>query len=263
MDNFEKLQFCKFRSGEFEKIDQQLSSVFQIPQAEVEALYRKIGSDFNQDYWPPTNYVSREIFRSQDSQFRDEYERSPSVGIDLPSILEIDDGNENKPTVVLLGQDPKRGYSHPEISIGTPYGLHLKKSRKEHSTIKFYCQMIQVLMRMGYRVYLTDIFKIWVCNPEHCYKGTKLPKLDKQRFLKTLELEIAAVQPTAVITWGSPAKKSAQKMNIDRHLSFPHPSGAANGVWKKLMGVSPTYSNKLAYWDLNVKHYLKSQSALA
>lgn len=47
------------------------------------------------------------------------------------------------------------------------------------------------------------------------------------------------------------------KLDIDfLHLSFPHPSGAANGAWKQLINQSPTNENKLAYWKKVMSHLL-------
>lgn len=251
-----RLQFCKFRSFELEENDRLISSIFQTSTAAWGELYQKLDAEFEKDDWLAPRYLPRSSFQSEDSQFQSIYERSPSVGVDLPSLLELDNGNENKPTVVLLGQDPKRGYDSEKVSIGTPYGLHSKKCREELSGIRFYFDMIQVLTNMGYRVYLTDVFKIWICNPERRYKGIQLPKVDKQQHLKILESEILAMKPAATITWGSPANIVVEKMSVGSYLNFPHPSGAANGAWKKLIGKSPTRENKLAYWKLKLEQTL-------
>jgi len=41
-----------------------------------------------------------------------------------------------------------------------------------------------------------------------------------------------------------------------KHLNFIHPSGAAGGAWKKLIGESPTDANKLAYWRKKIAQEL-------
>lgn len=111
-------------------------------------------------------------------------------------------------------------------------------------------------MNLGYRVYLTDVFKVWVCNPNKRYSGIKLPKADKKRFLDILEEEIANVIPETVITWGKPSEAIVRKMNIGPTLSVPHPSGAANGTWKTLLSQSPTRANKLKYYERTVRQHL-------
>ena len=235
---------------------QLLCSVFQTTPEKLKALYQKLDDSFEEDGWP-LQFAPREFFQSKNSSFQKNiYEKSPSIAIDLPSFLEWDDGNKQKPTIVLLGQDSKGNQDHEDISIGTPYGLHHKGSREKLTNTKLYFDMVRVLLDLGYRVYLTDIFKVWVCNPEKRYAGSHLPKEDKTSFLEILEREIAAVNPVKVITWGNNSWNAIRNTNISQTLSFPHPSGAANGAWKKLLGQSPTNENKLRYFKKGVQQSL-------
>ncbi|WP_414514596.1 hypothetical protein [Nostoc sp. PCC 9305] len=41
-----------------------------------------------------------------------------------------------------------------------------------------------------------------------------------------------------------------------KHHEFPHPSGAANGAWRKLIGKSPTRENRINYWQQEVFAHL-------
>ena len=257
------IQFSEFRSNEFEQLCQLLSSIFQTSCGELAEMYQNIGSTFEEDGWPP-HFTHRDFLQSQDSHFQRVCQNSPSIAVDLPSILELRGGDQDKPTIVVLGQDPKSGQSHKQISVGTPYGLHHKGSRECLKPTMLYFKMLQVLMRAGYRVYLTDLFKTWVCDPQRPYYGISLPKVDRSRFLSILEAELMFTKPVAVVSWGKPSEKVAReivkKLGIGLHLNFPHPSGAANGAWKKLMGKPPSHTNKLAYWELSVKQALYNRS---
>ncbi|PMB15508.1 hypothetical protein CEN48_06155 [Fischerella thermalis CCMEE 5282] len=55
----------------------------------------------------PPHFVRRDFFKSQHQNFQKIYETSPSIAIDLPSLFELDNGINDKPTIVILGQDPK------------------------------------------------------------------------------------------------------------------------------------------------------------
>jgi len=256
MENSIRLQFSKFLPCEFECLCRLLSSVFHTSPGELAGLYQQLDSTFDEDGWP-SHHVARSFFKSQDHQFQEIYEQSPSIAVDLPALLETDDGRQNKPTVVVLGQDSKGNQSHQNISIGTPYGLHHKGSREQLKRTKLYFEMVQALMSLGYRVYLTDVYKVWVCNPERLYRGIRLPKADRDGFLAILKSELSVMEPVAVVSWGNPSAAIVGKLDVAYpHLRFPHPSGAANGAWKKLMGESPNYANKLAYWKSSVNQAL-------
>ena len=110
----------------------------------------------------------------------------------------------------------------------------------------------------GHRVYLTDIFKIWVSQPS---KDQYIPlsKQDHNRFIQVLRAELEVFTPLAIITWGVKARDMVRNLNLGvRHLAFPHPSGSANGEWRKLIGKSPTRENKIEFWRLKVSGYLAS-----
>jgi uracil-DNA glycosylase len=169
--------------------------------------------------------------------------------VDLPSLLELDNGDGNKLAIALIGQDPKTHDEHEQLHVGTPYGLHHKDSRETLPGTKLYFDMVHILLELGYRVYLTDVFKIWVCNPKKRYDGLKLPYCDQKRFLEIIKPELDVVKPVAVITWGKVAGDAVGELKLGiKHLKFPHPSSAAGGAWKSLMKKTPTRANKLAYW---------------
>jgi hypothetical protein len=58
------------------------------------------------------------------------------------------------------------------------------------------------------------------------------------------------MNPVALVMWGKESAYGVAEIDLGiQHLNFPHPSGAANGAWKRLMNQSPTDENKLAYWN--------------
>ena len=252
----ENLTFSKFKTQEFDSISGLLCDIFDTTRSELELLYKEVINDFGKDGWPP-HFVRRDFFRSQHQDFQKIYEISPSIAIDLPSLFELDNGINDKPTIVILGQDSKSDQDSEQISLGTPYGLHHKGSREILGRTKLYFEMIFALMTLGYRVYLTDVYKVWVCDPNRPYYGVKLPRADQNKFISTLKLEILAVNPVALVTWGKESANSVKELDLNiQHLNFPHPSGAANGTWKKLINQSPTHENKLAYWSSEISKVL-------
>lgn len=252
-----KLLFSKFSSQEFTGIAMALSKVFATSEAELANLYLRMSDDFDIEEWPPANFVDRNLFQSYDHGFQQLYEKSPVVAVDLPSLLEIDDERRSKPTVFLIGQDPKSDLDTERVRIGTPYALHLKNCREKLTQTKLYFDMIYVLLESGYRVYLTDIFKIWICNPDRPYYGINLPEVDIPRFESVLRSEIQIMKPVALITWGKKAESSVVKIKTNvPHHKFLHPGGAANGAWNKLLGHSPSNVNKFKYWQPEILKHL-------
>ncbi|MEO1295950.1 MAG: hypothetical protein AAFW75_09125 [Cyanobacteria bacterium J06636_16] len=254
-----KLTFLKFTDKEFDAITEQLCNVFVTTRSELSLLYQEIADDFDKDGWPP-HFVSRSFFKSEDIAFQKVFTESPVIAVDLPSLFELNNQVTNKPTVIILGQDAKSAQDAGNIRLGTPYGLHHKGSREILVRTKFYFEMITTFFDLGYRVYLTDIYKVWVCDPNRPYYGVKLPKVDQKKFTNVLKAELLIVNPVALVTWGKDAANGIAKIDHDiQHLKFPHPSGAANRTWKKLMNQSPSYENKLTYWNSVVRSSLPNR----
>ncbi|MEJ7848752.1 MAG: hypothetical protein WKF92_11760 [Pyrinomonadaceae bacterium] len=250
--------FSEFRANELESLSRELSRVFDIQQPHLQSIYDTMRAQFEVDDFTP-QYLPRSVFRSDDLAFQKSYNEALVIGIDIPGILEKNDGIWDKKTIVVLGQDPlRKSISRvEEIGIGTPYSLHQKRDRDQKSN-PIYFDFIKILLDEGYRVYLTDIFKIWVSEPskDQCIP---LSNQDHNRFIQVLKAELKVFAPLAVITWGLKASNIITTLDINmRHLEFPHPSRAANGKWKELMGTSPTRENKVAFWRQTVSDYLAS-----
>ncbi|NJN73459.1 MAG: hypothetical protein HC799_11955 [Limnothrix sp. RL_2_0] len=255
MTTQKRLLFSQFNPEEFEQICQLLCSIFNTTPVEIAALYQAMKRDFEKpDY--PKQFVNRDFFQPLDPKFLDIYQASPVVATDLPGTLEWDDGIINKPTVMIFGQDSKHGYSYPDLVVGIPYGLNHKDSRENLTRTTTYFKMIQEVMNLGYRVYLTDIWKMWVCDPASPYKSKMLSKVDLDRFLSILQQEVCIPQPKAVITWGKTAQRSIDQLQLPcKHLTIPHPSGMPNSAWRALIG-KQSFANKFAYWQQFLQEHL-------
>nr|WP_318780304.1 hypothetical protein [Atlanticothrix silvestris] len=145
--------------------------------------------------------------------------------------------------------------------IGTPYAMHLKDCREKLRNTRVYFDLIQVLLEGGYRVYLTDVFKIWVSKSSNGYRSIRLNQKDCDRFIKVLQGELNIFKPIAVISWGKVANQTVKNLDLKtNHFAFPHPSGAANGAWRKLLGKSPTRENKVNFWKQTIIGYLNDLS---
>jgi len=252
-----KYLFSRFQANEIESLHRELFKVLNISQDQLQALYKVMQQEFEVGGYPE-HTLPRNIFHSHDESFQKRYEEALVVGVDIPSLFERDDNISSKKTVIIFGQDPLRKSNKrvEEIGIATPYALHLKDCREKLRNTRLYFDLIKVLLDAGYRVYLTDISKVWV-SEANCDRGIPLSKQDHARFIQVLEAESKIFEPVAVITWGQVASKAIKSINLNvRHLEFPHPSGAANGTWRKLMGKPATRENRINYWRQEVFAYL-------
>lgn len=247
--------FSQFQGNEFEALHRELSKVFDIPQGQLQALYEVMQQKFKGESNPRhIPFLPRHIFHSYNESFQKRYEEAFVIGVDIPSILEKDNSVLNKKTIAIVGQDPLRKSDKrvEEIEIATPYALHLKNCHERSR----YFDLLKVLLDEGYRVYLTDIFKIWV-SEANSDRGILLSKQDRARFIQVLRTELEIFEPLAVITWGQKASSKVGSMSLAiKHVEFPHPSGAANGTWSELMSKPATRENRINFWQQKVLSYL-------
>lgn len=249
--------FSEFSPDEKHNLWLLLQNVFHLSEDDFTAFYRDIKRNFNVPGWEHKQWWLREAFSPSTPSFQDQYQHSPVIGVDLPCTFELDNNVSQKPTIAIIAQDSLRKVDKrvEAIEVGTPFGLEHIECRTQLWT-KLYMQLVDVLVQLGYRVYLTDLIKIWVSDGTT--KGLPLPKVDRERFAKLITKEMAAFQVEAVLTWGNPAAQSVRNLHLNtRHLAFPHPSGANNGYWAKQMDLPATWANKLAYFQARVQQELK------
>ncbi|MHC5748171.1 MAG: uracil-DNA glycosylase family protein [Nostoc sp.] len=250
--------FSQFRGNEFEDLYQQLSEVFTIPKNELSRLYETMRKEFEMEGYPE-HPLSKNIFNSSDESFQKSYDDAWLIGVDIPSILEQNDNLLGKRTVVILGQDPRRQSKErvEKITIGTPYALHLNYCREKHRSTRLYFDLIRVLLNEGYRVYLTDVFKIWVSESNNGNHNIPLIEQDQKRFIKILKAELEIFEPLAVITWGQVATTTVNSIGLSgNHFEFPHPSSANHKTWSNLMGKPATRANRINFWQEKVLAFL-------
>ncbi len=251
--------FSEFRSSEFDELYQEISQVFNISKEQLNALYLIMREELEKEGYPE-HTLSRNIFLPSDESFQKRYDDAFVIGVDIPSILELDNGVKDKKTVAILGQDPLRRSEAKveEISIGTPYALHLKNCREKLPNTRLYFDLIKVLLESGYRVYLTDVFKVWVSS-SNGKSGIPLSKKDCNRFINLLKKELEIFEPLAIITWGEIASKTVSGIDLNiKHLKFPHPSQNNHRTWQKIMGKPSTRENRINYWKQAIFDYLDS-----
>lgn len=242
-----QLDFCAFEPPLFEAICKMLEKTFNTTPAELQSFYLALRNDFNYPEWPQEVCTDRRFFTSLDERFWPTYNQANIVACDLPSLL----SRGGHKTVMIVAQDALSNMPAPEkVRIGTPYALHIKKCREERHNTRRYFQMLDVLLRQGYQVYLTDFYKIYV-------GGASVSRKDGQRFGQVLKQEIEILNPDALITWGRKATVAVEKLGIGRpHFDYPHPSGNARSAWAKLMGKQATDENILTYWKQDLAQRL-------
>ena len=239
--------FAKFSETEFNNLIQIISQAFT-PQTELEAFYKAAKDDFDTPGWKHKQWRPRSVFTSSDPEFQTKYQNSPVIGIDLPSTFELDNGVEEKPTIAIIAQDPLRRVENwvEKIEVGTPFGLEKLESRNNRQTI-IYMQMIDVLLELNVRVYLTDLLKLWVASSAN--GNLILPGVDQKRFKDLIPQELNNVKAQIIITFGQPAKQAVESLNLNiKHISVFHPSGANNGYFTRISGMRATNENKVIYF---------------
>lgn len=246
--------FSQFNPAETNNLFSILQEIFHISNDELKTFYDSTRRDFDLPGWNHKKWLPRDAFTSSVPEFQIKYQQSPVIGIDLPCSFELKDSATSKATVVIIAQDSLRKVDNRVelIEVGTPFGLDNIECRTNLGT-KIYMQMVDVLLQFGFRVYLTDLNKIWISDGTK--QGISLPKADRERFARAILKELEIVQATAVIAWGRRAEYAVKNLNI-RHLSFPHPSSANNGTWVQAMGKPATLLNKLEFFQSRIQQEL-------
>ncbi|MEM9214321.1 MAG: uracil-DNA glycosylase family protein [Cyanobacteria bacterium P01_F01_bin.150] len=242
--------FSEFSNSELDLLHQTISKILNISKEKCINMYDTMRQEFDLEGFTSEISLPRNIFCSSDIDFQKRYNEALVIGVDIPSLLEKNDNYSNKKTIVILGQDPLRKSDKriEDIGIATPYGMHLKVCREKLRNTRLYFDLIKVLLDEGYRVYLTDIFKVWVSETDKD-KAIPLSRKDYPRFAEVLSTEVEIFKPPVVITWGKVASRTLGSLKLSiNHLEFPHPSGANNGKWRKLMGQPATRENRISFW---------------
>lgn len=175
------------------------------------------------------------------------------TGVDIPIMVTDNEVPPHKGTVVLLAQDPLRNVKTDNMLmgctlpigcpigqnpiVGTPFAFHYR--------LQFYQQTeayrlvirgdntIKGLLRKGYQVYVTDIWKTWDQN-----KQFRLSRWGKNNpYTICLIEELNYIKPNYIILMGKVAQNKYnsifKKLSCSPNkVSGFHLSNAANGAWK-------------------------------
>ena len=165
------------------------------------------------------------------------------VGVDIPILVE--DNNTSNCIIAIVAQDPLRVKTDemlrsfkPNFSkpiVGTPFAYHYDCIRYPKTEV--YRLVINGLLKKGYKVYVTDIWKSWD------NKKTKVTRMgiwsNKNPHKNCLKEEFALIKPCKVILMGSEAQNKYKSINYPvEPIKVPHPSNANNGSWTTV-GTNP------------------------
>jgi uracil-DNA glycosylase len=205
------------------------------------------------------------------------YNQSNLVGIDLPSSL-TNETNDQK--IIIIGEDPIRdievsGKQPTYDIIGTPFGFHNYDIRNYKRPNYF--NIVQGLIHKGYNVYCTDVFKIWIQDPNNNQAVDMTPDNELPNALNLLKKEINLVKPNYILLFGNEVQDKVlsnlilnnkynnvlttlnnnavnkllnnMKININnvQFISVPHPSTNAGKAWAKILGRGSTLNDRAEY----------------
>ncbi|WP_225894031.1 hypothetical protein [Atlanticothrix silvestris] len=81
--------FSNFKNSEFQALHQEIAQFFDIKEEELYYLYQLLREEFEIEGYPE-HTLSRNIFCSGDQSFQKLYDEALIIGIDIPSILELE-----------------------------------------------------------------------------------------------------------------------------------------------------------------------------
>ena len=174
------------------------------------------------------------------------------VGFDVP-VLVKSPCSVNKGTVVILGQDALRDSDDPllngintntEIVVGLPYAIVFDRKYKQ---VAIYHRLIESVLKGGYNVYLTDIWKSWTEGSQ----DKKDEWIDGNPYKDCLDKEFGDLQIDYIVLMGGVAQEKYQTIchsNNIVDIPVPHLSPMANGKWKDILkDKAITEENKIDY----------------
>lgn len=181
---------------------------------------------------------------------------STHQGIDFPILYSAD---KNDKTVVIVALDPLRSVPESDISIAAPFALHRFEFRNKKQKAVF--DLIKKLVEVGYNVYVTDIYKLYMKNGNENYK---FQDAEAEIFHEMLQEELEIMKPDLIITFGKVSRIALDKINLPiNRCSFIHPSGRASQYWKALDYFSDkkcSAENKFIYIHEKIKSALANRT---
>ena len=181
----------------------------------------------------------------------DDVKVSELTGVDIPILLE-NDNNINRGIIAIVAQDPKRSDGDKQlpkdnngktikdkIIVGTPFAFHYKSDA--YSKTKVYRNIVDGLLKDGYKVYITDAHKI--------YSEDKTFSVDKDSEMDLLKDELSSFEDLkCVVTFGEDALnyiEDAYKTDDNKPscVNVLHPSSNNTSNWD-------SWIFEQAYWEV-------------
>lgn len=193
-----------------------------------------------------------------------------TVGVDLPVMISNRNFDNGK-CIFIVGEDPLRDEKkfvderkNLEIPLSTPFATHHNGYRNKNG--RLYWEFSFFLLELGYKIYYTDLKKIWIKKYSSKAK-LNMPDDLFEKFEQCLEDEVNKFKPSIIITFGKPAKISMQKLNSKMQfsqqvVSFIHPTFTARRHWKQILQGS-NKKDLLKISDEAVLNYMKDQVSSA
>ncbi len=171
------------------------------------------------------------------------------TGIDIPVLINDPLRGAGK-TIMIVEQDPLRKIKYfsklydkttlqNNAIVGTPNALHDLKP------VTFYLSLVTELIKRGWNVYLTDVYKIYAPG----LKGKKGRLTTDEINLLTDELNV--IRPTKIILFGKEAQRAFSLVPISYNLgsmkTVPVPHRSARAVCWSYLKTKATDIAKLNY----------------
>lgn len=171
------------------------------------------------------------------------------TGIDIPVLIN-NSLRESANTLMIVEQDPLRNYKHfltqyckttllNNAIVGTPNALHNIKP------VTFYLSLVTELIKKGWNVYLTDVYKIYAPG----LKGKKDRLTTDEINLLTDELNV--IRPTKILLFGKEAQRAFSLVSCSYNLgsmkTVPVPHRSARAICWSFLNIKATDIAKLNY----------------
>jgi hypothetical protein len=201
----EKFNYCDFDSNTV--IKSILQNAFTIDHfTSIEKAYEDFKHCFeDESYQGRVQTIERKNFTPQtsDTDFLNKFPDSQyTIGVDLPVAI-TDSESYNGKCVFIVGEDAlRKNESNPDIILSTPFATHWPKYRNSHG--KLYWKFSVWLMEKGYKIYYTDLKKVWIKKQSESRK-LAVPDDLLIKFKECLKAEIGEFKPEIIITFGKEA----------------------------------------------------------
>lgn len=259
-----KYNFCNFSEKENTFITEIFETSFTLTSEGFESIfeaYRTFKNNFDSGLDPEKGFVTINrndiIPKTYNQKLLELYKenKSSQVGIDLPILLSPK--TPNGKTIMFVAEDPLRDgkYKCDDVILSTPFGVHISSLRKKSH--KVYWEVFEKLLEKGYRIYITDIFKIWIKDITKKGRNAKekINKIDDlhSNFLSGLKKEIDWINPIKIVSYGNSSFGGLLQLNTEQEIvQIIHPAARDNHWKQKLLELNEgdliaNHENKIKY----------------